>query len=57
MTLGKLRRVLYGTAKALGDMQALTHKSPGKALPKRVGRRIAGKLTGRLLASLFRPTR
>jgi len=57
MTLGNLRRVLYGTAKALGDVQALTHKKPGRAIPKRVGRRLAGKLTGRLLASLFRPTR
>jgi len=57
MTLGNLRRVPYGTAKALGDVQALTHKKPGRAIPKRVGRRLAGKLTGRLLASLFRPTR
>ena len=57
MTLSKLRRVLYGTAKALGDMQALTHKSPAKAIPKRIGRRIAGKITGRLIGSLFPPTR
>jgi len=57
MTLSKLRGHLYAIAKIAGDVQALTHRKPGTAIPKRVGRRLAGKLTGRLLASLFRPTR
>ena len=57
MTISKLRTHLYAIARIAGDVQALTHRNPGRAIPKRVGRRLAGKLTGRLLASLFRPTR
>ena len=57
MTISKLRGHLYAIAKIAGDVQALTHRKPGTAIPKRIGRRLAGKLTGRLLASLFRPTR
>ena len=57
MTISKFRGKLYAIAKIAGDVQALTHRKPGTAIPKRVGRRLAGKLTGRLLASLFRPTR
>jgi len=57
MTLSKLRSKMYAMAKLLGDVQAVTHKNPGTAIPKRIGRRIAGKITGRLMGSIFPPTR
>ena len=57
MTLSQFRSKLYALAKFLGDVQAATHKKPGTAIPKRIGRRIAGKVTGRLIGSLFKPTR
>ena len=57
MTLNKLRGKLYALASSLGDLQALTHKNPGKAIPKRIGRRIAGKLMSRLMGSIFPPSR
>jgi len=57
MTLSQFRSKLYAMAKLLGDVQAATHSKPGKAIPKRTGRRIAGKITGRLIGSLFKPTR
>ena len=57
MTISKFRGKLYALASALGDLQALTHKNPGKAIPKRIGRRIVGKFTGRLMGAIFPPTR
>jgi len=57
MTINKFRGKLYSLAKILGDVQAVTHKTPTKAIPKRIGRRIAGKITGRIMGSLFKPTR
>ena len=57
MTINKLRSRLYWLAKVLGDVQAATHKNPAKAIPKRIGRRMAGKITGRLLGSIFPSTR
>ena len=57
MTLSKFRSKLYSLAKILGDVHAVTHKNPGTAIPKRIGRRIAGKITGRLMGSMFKPTR
>ncbi len=57
MTLSKFRGVLYRTARALGDVQAVTHKNPGKAIPKRIGRRIGGSLMAQLMGMLFPPTR
>lgn len=57
MSISKLRSALYTTAKVLGDVQAVTHKNPGKAIPKRVGRRLAGKATARFLSAIFKPTR
>ena len=57
MTLSRFRSKLYALAKILGDVQAATHKKPGTAIPKRIGRRIAGKVTGRVIGSLFKPTR
>ena len=57
MTLSQFRSKLYALAKILGDLQAITHKSPGKAIPKRIGRRIAGKLMSRLMSSIFPPSK
>ena len=57
MTLSQFRSKLYALARIAGDVQALTHRKPGKAIPKRIGRRIAGKITGRLMVSIFKPTR
>ena len=57
MTISKFRSKLYALTKILGDVQAVTHKKPGTAIPKRIGRRIAGKVTGRLMGALFPPTR
>jgi hypothetical protein len=57
MTLSKFRSILYNTAKALGDVQAVTSKRKG-AIERRVARRIAGKVTGRTvmkgIGGLFR---
>ena len=53
MTLNKFRRFLYTLSKYLGDAQAVTSKRKG-SISRRVGRRIAGKGTGRLLGKLFR---
>lgn len=50
MGIGKLRSLLYGTAKVLGDVQAVRKGTVGK----RIARRIAGRGTGRMLGKLFR---
>lgn len=53
MKIHTLRRNLYLLAKLLGDVQAV--RSPRKgAITRRIGRRIAGKATGRMLGRLFR---
>ena len=57
MTLSQFRSKLYALAKILGDAQAVTHRKPGKAIPKRIGRRIAGYLAGRGIGSIFKPTK
>ena len=57
MTISKLRGHLYAIAKIAGDVQALTHRKPGTAIPKRIGRRIAGYLAGRGIGSIFKPTK
>ena len=57
MTLSKLRGHLYAIAKIAGDVQAATHKTPSTAIPKRIGRRIAGYLAGRGIGSIFKPTK
>jgi len=44
------RSMLYGLAKALGDVNAVKKNKVGR----RVGRRVAGKFTGRGLRKLFR---
>ena len=57
MTLSQFRSKLYALARIAGDVQALTHKNPSNAIPKRIGRRSAGKVTGRIMGSIFKPTR
>jgi len=54
MTLNKFRSLLYAIAKYTGDAQAVTSKREG-AIARRVGRRIAGYLTGKhILGNLFK---
>ena len=52
MTIGKLRTMLYTLARLLGDYQAV-RRGPD-AIGKRLMRRAAGKMTGRMLGKLFR---
>jgi hypothetical protein len=44
---------MYKGAKFLGDVQALSSGDP-KKIAKRIGRRVVGKGTGKLLGKLFR---
>ncbi|MEH7392183.1 hypothetical protein [Bacillus sp. JJ1474] len=50
MSINKIRSMLYGTAKILGDVNAVKKGKIGK----RIVRRIAGKSTSRLLRNLFK---
>ena len=50
MSIGKIRNLLYQLARILGDINAIRR---GK-VSQRIGRRIAGKATGRFLGRLFR---
>lgn len=50
MTIGKIRSILYATAKILGDVNAI---KKGK-ITERVERRVAGKITGRIFGKIFR---
>ena len=50
MSINKTRGILYTIAKILGDVNAVKKGKIGK----RVGRRVAGKATGRLLRKLFK---
>lgn len=50
LTIGKIRRAAYKTGKVLGDVQAVKKNKVGK----RIARRAAGKVTGRLLGKLFK---
>lgn len=50
LTIPKVRKALYKTAKTLGDVNAVSKNKVGK----RIGRRLAGKVTGRLLGKLFK---
>lgn len=47
MTISKVRTLLYGAAKYLGDFSALRSGDP-KKIGRRIQNRIIGKLTGRL---------
>lgn len=51
-TISQIRSILYGLARLLGDISAVS-KGP-KATAKRIGRRLAGKATGRFLGKLFK---
>lgn len=53
MSINKFRRFLYTLAKYLGDAQAVTSKRKG-AVSRRVGRRAAGRITGKALRKLFK---
>jgi hypothetical protein len=53
MSINRFRRLLYKTAKMLGDVQAASSGSP-KKISKRIGRRIVGKATGRGIGKLFK---
>lgn len=53
MSISKFRSILYALAKGLGDVQAVTSKRKN-AIPKRIGRRVVGKITGRAIGKLFR---
>lgn len=48
MSISKIRAALYKTAKVLGDIDAVKEGKVGK----RGERRLAGKLTGKLLKKL-----
>jgi len=50
--ISQTRRMLYGLARFLGDIQAIS-KGPGAAA-KRVARRAAGRATARVLRKLFK---
>jgi len=50
MSINSTRSLLYQIARLLGDVNAVQKGTVGK----RVGRRLAGKATGRALARLFR---
>jgi hypothetical protein len=52
MTIGLLQSWLYWWAKILGDISAVS-KGP-RAIEKRLMRRAAGKVTGRILGRWFR---
>lgn len=48
--ISQIRSVLYSLARFLGDVSAVQKGTMGK----RVARRAAGKITGRLLGKLFK---
>ena len=50
MSIGKTRGFLYWLAKLLGDVNAVKKGKVGR----RIGRRVAGKATGRGLWKLFK---
>ena len=52
MSISKVRSALYKLARILGDVTAVSKGS--KATTKRVGRRAAGRATGRFLRKLFK---
>lgn len=48
--INKVRGVLYGTAKVLGDVNAV---QKGK-ISQRIGRRIAGKYASKIMNNIFK---
>lgn len=60
MTINKFRSYLYGSAKFLGNVQAVSRAiETGSLTPilKRIGRVYAGKVTSRGIGILFPPSR
>ncbi len=53
MSVHKTRGFLYKLARLLGDWQAVSSGNP-KKIARRIGRRAAGKATGRALRKLFK---
>jgi hypothetical protein len=51
-SLSLFRSMLYGLARLLGDLQAV-RRGPN-AVAKRLARRSAGKVTGRMVGKFFR---
>lgn len=51
-TIGKTRRLLYGSARVLGDVQAISSGDPVK-VEKRIARRLLGRVFARLLSRLI----
>ncbi|SFA81062.1 hypothetical protein SAMN04488072_10242 [Lentibacillus halodurans] len=50
MRINNVRKLLYSIAKILGDVNAVKKGNVGK----RIGRRTAGKGTGKMLRKLFK---
>ncbi|WP_169792870.1 hypothetical protein [Lentibacillus amyloliquefaciens] len=50
MKINNIRKVLYTVSKILGDVNAVKKGKVGK----RIGRRVAGKGTGKMLQKLFK---
>ncbi|MGM8366300.1 hypothetical protein ACLIBG_12595 [Virgibacillus sp. W0181] len=50
MKLNQIRRALYFISRILGDVNAVKRGKVGK----RIGRRVAGKTTGKALRRLFK---
>ncbi|WP_185819855.1 hypothetical protein [Salibacterium salarium] len=50
MKINNIRRILYKISRVLGDVNAVKRGTVGK----RVGRRAAGRQTGKLLRKLFK---
>ena len=53
MSVSKSRGFLYKLARLLGDFSAVSSGSP-KKMTRRVGRRVAGKATGRAFRKIFK---
>jgi len=50
MKLSKVRSILYGIARLLGDVNAVQKGE----VSRRIGRRMAGKATGRIFRKIFK---
>jgi hypothetical protein len=53
MSINKTRGFLYWLAKLLGDYQAVSSGN-SKKIVKRIGRRAAGRATGKTLRKMFK---
>lgn len=53
MSINKTRGLLYKVARMLGDIQSVSSGNP-KKIARRIGRRAAGKTTGKLMRKLFK---